>query len=69
MSSYAERISKLAEGESFEVSREDFRASIADPMDRFAYVPLARRLAAQTGCKVEVHEESMVFRKKPPKSR
>jgi|GEM_PF-2064975 len=69
MSSYAEQISKLAAGESFKVSREDFRASIEDPMDRFAYVPLARRLAAQNGCRVEVNEESMVFRKKPPKSR
>lgn len=68
MSSYAERISQLAAGEAFEVSREDFRASIEDPMDRFAYVPLARRLAAQHGCKVDVYEERMVFRKKPPKS-
>jgi hypothetical protein len=68
MSSYAERISRLPAGESLEVSREDFRASIEDPMDRVAYVPLARRLAAQAGCSVEVHEESMVFRKKPPKS-
>ena len=68
MSSYTEQLSRLATGESFEVSREDFRNSISDPMDRFAYLPLARRIAAQAGCKLEVDEQKMVFRKKPPKA-
>ncbi len=68
MSSYVERVSQLAAGEMLEVSRDEFRASIADPMDRVAYLPLARRIAAQTGCDLEVREEAMVFRKKPPKS-
>ncbi|MFZ5653308.1 MAG: hypothetical protein ACOY42_02755 [Pseudomonadota bacterium] len=68
MSNYAEQIARLAAGESFEISREDFRNSINDPMDRFAYLPLARRLAAQAGCKLEVDEQKIVFRKKPPKN-
>ncbi len=68
MSSYAEQIARLGAGESLEISRDDFRASITDPIDRVAYLPLARRLAAQAGCNIEVQEERIVFRKKPPKN-
>lgn len=68
MSSYAERLARLGTGETLEISRDEFRASITDPMERVAYLPLARRLAAQAGCRLDVQEESMVFRKKPPKN-
>jgi len=68
MNSYAERLSRLGTGESLEVPRDEFRASITDPIERAAYLPLARRLAAQAGCKLEVDEQKIVFRKKPPKN-
>ena len=68
MTNYAAQIARLGAGESLEISRDDFRASITDPIERVAYLPLARRLAAQAGCNLDVQEESMVFRKKPPKS-
>jgi hypothetical protein len=68
MSSYAEQLNRLGTGESLEVPRDEFRASITDPIERAAYLPLARRLAAQAGCNLDVQEELMVFRKKPPRN-
>lgn len=57
----AQKVRGLLAGETFEIDRSEFRNSIADPLDRAAYLGVARRLAGMSNCRLEVTEERLIF--------
>ncbi len=56
-----QKVRSLLAGETFEIDRSEFRSSIADPLDRAAYLGVARRLAGLSNCRLEVTEERLIF--------
>lgn len=56
-----QKVRALLAGESFEIDRSEFRSSIADPIDRAAYLGVARRLAGLSNCRLEITEDRLIF--------